>query len=215
MPMRYANEEDVLAMLMLEDSSDEYDGLVRLENGLCDVFDHKIGTSFGTTPVAETRSVNAGSIANMSLYWPTTWSAFWVYGSTRLLLDTPVRSVTGITTGGTWNGTAWVDGDTVLTADYRLTNHTSQGYYAIDHEAGTWDGVVRITGIWADQVTATVPDDVTQALTEITVKEWHRRHASPAGEIGPDGISITPGNPWTLSYIRETIDKYTVIEVLA
>lgn len=216
MPMRYAVESDVLSLTDVTNPGDEYDAIVRLENAMCDVFDHKTGTSFGAAPVAEARSVLAGPIGGTwyGFGWPLDYWSTTTAQSYRLILDMPLRSLTGIETGGTWNGTAWDDGTALTVDEYRLTNHTDQGYYAIDLTAGTWSGVVRITGVWADQVTASVPDDVAQALTEITVKEWHRRHMSPAGQIGPEGLAILPGNPWNLDYIKTVIDRYTVVELL-
>lgn len=216
MPMRYATETDVLALTDIETSMDadsEYAQIVRLENALCEVFDHKVGTSFGTSPVAEMRTIWIGNTA-APYFWPITYHGWALTASTRLILDVPLRSLTGIETGGTWNGTGWDDGTALTADDYRLTNETNQGFYAIDLVAGAWSGVVRITGIWADQATLTVPDDVAQALTEITVKEWHRRHMSPAGQIGPEGLAILPGNPWNLDYVKTVIDRYTVVEVL-
>jgi hypothetical protein len=216
MPMRYANEDDVLALLDLDSGSDEYDALVRLENGLADMFDHKVGTAFGTAPVAELRSVavlhGGGGWFYPEYYGLPIWSTS--PASYRLIIDTPIRSVTGIVTGGTWNGTTWDDGTTLTADEYRLTNHTNQGYYAIDLTAGTWSGVVRITGIWADQVALDVPDDVRQAMTFLTVNEWHTDHASPAGYIGPDGIMVSPRNPWAFEKVKAAIDRHTVVGLL-
>lgn len=215
MPMRYANEDDVLALLQMDDSADEYDSVVRLENGLCDVVDHTIGTSFGTTPTAETRTVYIATTTTYpTLGFPYDYSYAYASWSPRLVLSVPLRSLTSIVTGGTWDGSAWDDGVTLETSDYLLTNRTEQGYYGIDRIGGSWGGIIHVTGVWGDQTTLTVPDDLAQALTELTVKEWHRRHASPAGEIGPGDLIITPGNPWNLEYIKATLDKYTVVEVM-
>lgn len=216
MPMRYANEDDVLEQLEdMSSSEDGYDGLVRLENALCDVFDHKVGTSFGTAPVAETRSVYTWSSRFLRPLVPGVIHEIWNdYASPRLVLSVPLRSLTSIVIGGEWDGSAWVDGETLATSGYILTNRTEQGYYGIDRINGSWGSAIRVTGIWGDQVTQAVPDDVCQVLTELTVKEWHRRHASPADQIGPGGLMITPGNPWNLEYVKSTIDKYTVVEVM-
>lgn len=211
--MRYANEDDVLALLDLTTESDEYDALVRLENGLADVFDHKVGTTFGTEPVAEMRTIGIQPIVATWTPHGVTWHRDWT-DSHRLILDIPLRSVTSIVTDGTWNGTTWDDGTTLTADEYRLTNATNQGYYAIDLTAGTWSGVVRITGIWADQVALDVPDDVRQAMTFLTVNEWHTDHASPAGFIGPDGLTITPRNPWAFEKVKAAIDRHSVVQVL-
>ncbi|MDQ3222151.1 MAG: hypothetical protein M3Q75_01555, partial [Gemmatimonadota bacterium] len=151
MPMRYANEDDVLAQLRMTAADPQYTRLVRLENGLCDTFDHKVGTSFGVAPVAETRTVEA------HWSWYPTWERdIAVYpSSSYLVLDTPIRSVTAIETSGDWNGVTWSGGTTLLADEYRLTNETDQGFYGIDGWPFTWAGVVRITGVWGDQATLT------------------------------------------------------------
>lgn len=193
--MRYADVDAVLALLQMDDAHDEYNALIDLEEGLCDVLDQKIGRSFGVEPVAETRTVAA-------------------CGSPRLVLSTPVRSVTAIVVGGAWDGSAWQGGTTLAADEYRLTNQTRQGFYAIDLTGGTWAGAVRITGVWGDQPTADVPADIREVMNDVTVQEWHRRHASPAGEIGPGELTVRPANPWTLSYVAETVKKYKVTRIL-
>lgn len=216
MPMRYANEADVLDQLRLEDTSDEYDRLVRLENGLCDLFDHKIGRSFGVAPVAEMRTIGVyhGGV-NIDNYWgiPLSYTS-WFGHSPRLVLDVPLRSLTGIETGGTWNGTGWDDGTALAADEYRLTNGTNQGYYAIDLISGTWSGVVRITGVWGDQDTQAVPDDVREALTFLTVHEWHQSNGSTAGLIGPDGLTVPTRNPWAFERVKTAIDRHALVQVM-
>ena len=217
MPMRYANEDDVLNQLRKTADDAEYARLVRLENGLCDMLDHKTGTSFGTAPVAETRSVSLEFGVGVGYGYSPSPVYYWTPlrgGSHRLVLDTPLRSLTGIETGGTWNGATWDDGTALTTDEYRLTNQTDQGSYAIDLVSGTWGGVVRITGIWGDQATETVPDDVREAMTFLTINEWHQRNASPFGQIGPDGILVTPRNPWGFEVVKAAIDRHRVVEVL-
>lgn len=215
MPMRYANEADVLAQLRLTPASDEYERLVRLENGLCDVFDHKTGTSFGTAPVAETRTVLDRSTGPWHWFGiPPRYMLGTVDTHNRLILSTPLRSLTGIETGGTWDGAAWVDG-TALTADeYRLTNATEQGSYAIDLMAGVWGGVVRITGIWGDQVTASVPDDVREAVNILLVKQARRANSSESDVMGPDGMPVPTPHGWSDPLVKSAIDRHTVVQVL-
>lgn len=209
MPMRYANEDDVLAQLRMTAADPQYARLVRLENGLCDTFDHKVGTSFGVAPVAETRTILIG------IYSPAPYLfGSDRYSSPRLILPTPIRSVTAIETGGDWNGTVWVGGQALTTDAYRLTNETDQGFYAIDLHAGTWAGVVRVTGVWGDQATLTVPDDVREALTFVTVDEYRTRQMSPADLSGPDGITVGTRNPWRFEIVKAAIDRHSVVQVL-
>lgn len=216
MPMRYANEDDVLEQLEDMSSGDPgYDGLVRLENALCDVFDHKVGTSFGVAAVAETRTVVVGDGRDSTFFRGFVYAYIVPLVYSPIISDFPIRSVTGITTGGTWDGAEWTDTTALSPDEYRLTYTTRDGVsYGIERVTGYWLGTVHITGTWSDQPTEDVPDDVCQTLTELTVKEWHRRHASPSGEVGPEGLSVRPGNPWNLEYVKSTIDRYTVVEVL-
>ncbi len=216
MPMRYANEDDVLAQLRMTSADTQYARLVRLENGLCDTFDHKVGTSFGVAPVAETR--NASVVSSSPALYPfgNPYDIFGsvLYGTNRLILDTPIRSVTTIEIGGTWGGSAWTDGTALISDEYWLSNETEQGYYAIDLGYGSWVGVVRITGVWGDQATLTVPDDVREALTFITVDEFRTRNASPADLSGPDGITVGTRNPWRFEIVKAAIDRHSVVQVL-
>ena len=223
--MRYANEADVLAQLRMNASDDPeaVERVIRLENGLADTFDHKIGRSFGTAATAETRTIHVGPVAGdwFLFGWPVAswYTPFLGTTSHHLVLDVPIRSVTSITTGGTWDGSAW-DDTTALTADdYLLANETEQGSYAIDHLSGTWGGLVHITGIWGDQaITAAtvddVPDDVREAMTFLTIHEYHQESASQAGLIGPDGMAVPARNPWGFERVKSAIDRWRLVEVL-
>lgn len=215
MPFRYANEDDVTAGIEADaaESGIDMEAVYRLENGLCDVFDHKIGRSFGTAAVAEMRTVWVGNTI-APYFWPIDYAYWGLRPSDRIILNVPLRSLTGIETGGTWNGTDWDDGTALDADDYRLTEHTNQGFYAIDLVNGTWSGVVRITGIWGDQSDATVPDDVREALTDLTINQWLTRQSSPAGLIGPEGFQVPTRNPWNLELVKAAIDRHRVVQVL-
>lgn len=194
--MRYANLGDVLAQLKLDPDKhgDRIDRVIRLEAALCQTFDERTGTAFGAPPVAETRTLTGRA-------------------SPRLILTTALRSVTGIATGGRWDGSQW-DGATTLDADrYRLANRTAQGYHAIDLMGGSWYGAVHVTGVWADQLHANVPDDVVEALTFITVETYRQQTASPADQIGPDGMMVQPRNPWAYEQVKAAINRHTVVQV--
>lgn len=221
MAMRYANEADVLAQLKLDPESGDDDAAIdrvtALEEGLCLTMDQKLGRSFGTAPVAETRSVVVGPMTGYGWsgpLWPMDLSSFTSSGSPRLILDVPLRSVTGIETGGTWNGTGWDDGETLTADQYRITNQTNQGFYAIDLVSGTWGGVVRITGIWGDQDTEDVPADIREAMTFVVAETYRMQQASPADQIGPDGMIVNPRNPWKYEFVVQAIDRHQLVKVL-
>jgi hypothetical protein len=211
--MRYADEAAVFAQLKLdpvaEGDAAAIARVVALEEGLALTLDEKLGTSFGVAPVAETRTVAAPP--SRGLYeWTSSSDA------SRLILTTPVRSITGIETGGSWNGTAWINGATMTVDQYRLTHRDRYGlYYAIESVFGSWNGVVRITGVWADQPTAAVPADVREAMTFVTAETYRMQHASPADEIGPDGLAVRPRNPWAYEQVKGVVSRYQTVRVLA
>ncbi len=201
MPMRYANESDVLGQLGVVNPSADYSRLERLESGLCDTFDHKVGRSFGVAPVAQTRTVSLS----------VTWSSM---ASPRIILETPIRSVTSITVDGTWNGTAWTGGTVLAADDYLLTNEVDSLFYGIDLGVYGWSSRIRVSGVWGDQSILGIPDDVREALTFITVDEWRTRNASPAGEIGPDGLMVRARNPRRFELVTQAIERHHVARVL-
>ena len=198
MPMRYANQTDVLAQLEMGDDDARLDRLVRLENGLADTFDQKIGRSFGVAPEAETRLIGQAQTGP------------------RLILPVAIRSVTTVETNGSWDGASWADSTVVDAADYRLALREGgdDRWWAIDSLAGAWPAIVRITGVWDDQPQATVPDDVREALTFITCDEWRTRNASPAGEIGPEGLVIPVRNPWRFEAVQAAIERHRLVRLV-
>lgn len=213
MVMRYADEVAVLAQLKLSVTDpDDAAAITRarnLEEGLCLTLDEKLGASFGVAPVAETRTIEASSARGL-YEWTSSSDA------SRLILTTPVRSITGIVTGGSWNGTAWINGAALTTDQYRLTHLDRYGlYYAIESVFGSWSGVVRVTGVWGDQPTAVVPADVREAMTFIVAETYRMQHASPADEIGPDGMAVKPRNPWSYEQPKAVVSRYQTVRVLA
>lgn len=213
--MRYANEADVLHHLNLDSGNPEHadriERVTRLENGLCDAFDEKVGRSFGTAPVAETRTVSVGSL----VWSPTVTTMLGLDRSPRLVAHTGIRSLVSVEVDGSWDGAAWIDGETLTADDYRLVLTGRDGLsWAIDRIGGSWSGVVRVTAVWDDQVTDGVPDDVREALTFITVDEYRVRTSSPAGEIGPDGMTVPTRNPWKYESVKAAIERHRLVQVI-
>lgn len=198
MPMRYADEPDVLAHLRIEDSdTDAIEQVVRLENGLAEMFDGKVGRSFGETVPPVTREVRGLSCE-------------------VLVIGEGIRSITGIEVDGAWNGTAWTDGVTLGTDAWRVWAHAPDGViYAIERLGGPyWQHTVRITGVWADQPDGSVPADVREAMTTLTVKEYRRRTSSPSEQIGPDGLMIPAPSGWNDPTVQATIEHHIVTRLL-
>jgi hypothetical protein len=219
MAMRYADEATVLAELSLNDENpDDATAITRvrsLELGLCETFDEKIGRSFGTAPVAETRTVAVGQAWGTPSFGGMPLADYSnTFRSPRLVLSTPLRTLVSIETGGSWDGTAWVDGETLATSAYLLTNKARDGYHGIDRLNGTWSGLVRITGIWGDQPTADVPVDVREAMHFIVTETYRQQQASPADELGPDNMVVRPRNPWRYEQVVQAINRHRIVQVL-
>lgn len=198
MPMRYADESDVLAHLKIAGTNtDAIARVTGLENGLADAFDAKIGRTFGTAPVAETRTVQAPGVSSV------------------LVVPSGIRSITGIVTGGTWNGTAWINGTTLTTDQYGLWLTGTDGVaYGVVSYIGDWYGAVRITGIWADQVTAGVPNDIREAVTFLTVRQYRRLTASPSDMVGPEGMTVPTPHAWDDPMVQAAIERHRLVQVV-
>lgn len=224
MPMRYATAEDVYALLRIDPDeptqAEEVERLDRIENGLADNFDHEVGTSFGQTPVAETRTVLAsGSWWGGDFFgYPIETAFYEIRWSARddrtMVLPTRVRSVSAIRTGGDWTGTVWEDDELVPVTAYRLVYPDNQAYWGIAHLTGIWSGIYRITGIWSDQVQQGVPNDVREALTFAVCDQYRIQKASPVQQIGPDQAGISIRNPWNNPLVKMAIERHRVVDLI-
>lgn len=143
-----------------------------------------------------------------------------VYGAgfDRLVLPKPLRSITSVTTGGTWNGTSYTGGTLLTTAAVRLgpTGTRGEGYVLDRADGGFWplNEPVVIVGTWADTDSdSDVPDDVTYAVNYLVAMQWRDEHASPEGVTGPDGFQLTVRDGWMHTMVRDTIRKYRVSRV--
>jgi hypothetical protein len=198
MALRYASLEDVLHHLEIADTDTAaIERVERIEHALADAFDHRIGRTYGAAAVAETREVVlTGTPA-------------------RLVTSTGIHTLTGIDAGGTWDGTAWVDGEAVPATDYRLTMLDHSGlYWGIDHLTGSWSGTVRVTATWGDQSELAVPEDVSAALTFLTVRQYRRVTASPQELVGPDGYTVPTPHAWDDPTVKAAIDRHRAVRLV-
>ncbi|MDQ3540841.1 MAG: hypothetical protein M3440_09150 [Chloroflexota bacterium] len=184
MPMRYANEADVLRQLSLDpanaDDGAAIEEAVRIENGICANLDSRMGRSFGV-PTVETVRING-------------------VGQSVLLLPYPMREVQSVAVDGVpLASDAWEpwfvlrgEGATAL----RLTD-----LWAI------WYGDIVVTGIPNDAPLSTtpIPVDIQQAATFATIRQIRRYKASPTDVVGPDGQVITLPSPWNDPAVKEAI----------
>ncbi len=198
--MGYADLQIAMHDIGLDiNSADDASAIARLaqiDDEIATLIDLKCGRSFGGTAAGAARVVQL----------PPSW------GNATLLLPSAIRSVTSVVITGDAAETL-LSGDYVLTIGTELTGD----YHAIRRIDGyTWpmnDGrsTLTITGGWSDTADgAAVPDAIIAAATFVTVEEWRLRASSPAGEIGPDGMTIRPRNPWAFQTVKTAIEHYSV-----
>lgn len=231
MPMRYANVSDVNRILFrsegtVDPSSEDTEQLVRIENGIADMLDGMVGRTFGagtSDPVTRSVMYRSGQGWQTYLgYWYPLWLSPFIgdYGpgytpqgadARTIILGTRIREVTGIETGGTWNGSGWDDGETLGSDAYMTVFDTDRGAWGIRHESGEWSGIIRITGYWDDGPVESVPDDVREFVTAAVADQWRILHASPVTEtLGPDTASVSTRNVWRSPQALALKDRYKV-----
>lgn len=185
MPMRYANEADVLRQLSLDQANpDDWAAIeeaVRIENGVCAILDSRMGRSFGV-PTVETVRING-------------------VGQSVLLLPYPMREVQSVAVDGVALASdAWEpwfilrgEGATAI----RLTSWQSMHWY----------GDIVIIGVPDDAPLGDdpIPVDIQQAATFATIRQIRRYKASPTDMVGPDGQVITLPSPWNDPAVKEAI----------
>ena len=140
-------------------------------------------------------------------------------GDSTLYLAKGIRSVTSIIENpATWSGTAWSNGTTLTTLDYRLSgkitrrisgDETSTVYRTLQRINGAWSGKYIITGVWEDQVPS-VPDRITYAANYLAAEIFKKQKASPAGFVGPDNAVVPVRNTFSEPEIRKILDAWRI-----
>jgi hypothetical protein len=176
------------------DDADKIGRLAVLDDEIARLIDIKTGRTFGGTAAPLARVVQL----------PVSW------GNDLLLLPFPIRSASSVVITGDY-------AETLDSTDYVLTFGTelTGDYHAlrrIDGQAWPYnDGrsTLTVTGQWShDAPGGAVPDEIVAAATFLVVEEWRLRESSPAGQIGPDGLTIIPRNPWGFEIVKTAIDHY-------
>lgn len=191
--MGYADLTTVKQMLGLTGTSADA-RLTLLDDAVSALLDDVLGRTYGAgAATAETRVV------------------FYAGTSDLLALPQPLRSLTTIAYGGTWDGSAWDGEDTLTSDEYELRTDTRGDIWGIRlHASGAVE--YRITGVWADQVQP-VPDAIAEAAAVLVAGHYKRDEAGPSGNIiGPDEMPITPSNPWQDERVKRAIHAYRVPE---
>lgn len=126
----------------------------------------------------------------------------------HLILPTPVRSVSAVAITGD-------AAETLAVGDWVLTTVTAGGVaYGLERlDGGGWPvdtrrSSVAITADWTDTVPTDVPAAVTDAVTFVTIETYRQRKTAPTGEIGPDGFTIRPRNPWAFEVVKQALTTY-------
>jgi hypothetical protein len=185
-----------------------------VELAVAAVIDAKCNRTFGEAPVAETRTLEYRNpsvtyytdrvyIPESGLYF---FGDFWNTSGDIFVSSAGLRNVTGIKAGGTWDGTVWDDEYTFDPEDWQLTFYRSDGWYqGIDIISYRYANI-RVTAEWEDRsASATIPADIKEAANFITADEWRIRSMSPAGELGPQGLSMYLRNAWEYELVKSAI----------
>lgn len=179
------------------------DRLAAIDDEISRTIDLKCGRSFGGTAVEETRAVEPS-------------------GDVLLYLPTPIRSISAVAITGTIPETLVVGDGTSTTHQVTRAVATVNGEWRalrrIDGATFPFPGLgwqqVEVTAVWADTAPGgTVPSEIVAAATFIVADEWRLRQSSPSGEIGPDGMTVRPRNPWKFTLVEEAIAKWRVAKV--
>jgi len=158
-------------------------------------FELKTGRIFGGSASATAKTVDGSELR-----------------SDVLMLPVPVRSVTSVAIIGDL-------AETLTSNDYVLWMPTRDtgDYFALRRIDGGWwprkSGInrVTITAVWSDTAAGgSVPQEIIDAATFVCVETFRQRKSSPTGEIGADGFTFRPRNPWNFENVKETINRYKV-----
>lgn len=228
--MRYANEETVYRLLDIDPLDTDAGTLLDIENveeGVAATIDAKCNRTFGVAPQQQTRIV---SVFPQDLFTPRYGGIDRVYIGDQLyfffnqiispntyLYTTPIgmRNITSVVYGGTWNGTTYTDQVTAAASDWISTFVDQRGWshgITLPYNLSS----IRVTAEWEDQSSsATVPPEIREAATFITVDEYRIRHQSPAGEIGPPGLATFLRNAWEFEMVKTAIARNTFRQIVA
>lgn len=124
-----------------------------------------------------------------------------------LELPIPVRSIESIAIVGespeTIDSDQWILWN-VDTRGNALTVRRIDGYGWPLRDGRTR---VTVTAVWSDgAIGGAPPDIVISACTFITVDEYLMRKTSPSGQIGPEGFTLRPRNPWNFDLVKTAIE---------
>lgn len=203
--MGYCDLDSAMVQLGLSESDPDHNALIgrlaQVDDEVARMIDLKTGRSFGGT---------AAPLARQVALPPSPWNR-------TLVLPFSVRSVTGIVLAGpiaeTLTSDMWaLCMGTELTGDYHAIERIDGGSWPCRGYGQT----CMVTGVWSDQSDGQpVPAEIVAAATFLVCDEWRLRESSPTGEIGADGLTIRPRNPWAYQIVKLAIDRYSVAQSMA
>jgi hypothetical protein len=175
-----------------EFSADEVLRMVELQKAVSAGIEGRTGVVFGEDPApAETIEVDGE-------------------GGSTLFLPKGIRTVTSITEGPDWSGSAWINGSLLASGTYRLNAKVSNGAYRqLIRTDGRWFGRYVIVGVWEDQA-PDVPDDITYAANFVSAEIFKAQSASPHGLMGPEGALVPIRDPWKASEVQEALCRWQI-----
>lgn len=200
--MGYADRSSLLARLSLSDANPDDAADVALAYACDDAvavqFERRAGYDVTRTPIWGA-SVTATATAR-TIDGGRDWSDL-------LFLPTPVRGVSAVAVVGLSPETLTADQWALWRADERgnawaLRRLDGAGWPVADGYTR-----VQVTAVWADgPVGGEPPAIVIEACTFLAADEYRLRKTSPTGEIGPEGFTIRPRNPWNFDVVQAAIE---------
>lgn len=195
--MGYADLDSAKVQLQLDDENpddaEDIALLAGIDEEISRTFELKTGRTWGGTATPSARTIDGPDGISTDI----------------LLLPSPVRSIDSIAIVGS-------SPESVSSDDYVLWHVSRDGdAHAIRRIQNGWwpmrNGVdrVTVTAVWSDEANGDdVPQEVVDAVTFIAVETFRQRKTSPTGEIGPDGFTIRPRNPWGFEVVKEAIKRH-------
>jgi hypothetical protein len=173
-------------------STDEEDRITELQAAVSALIESKTGMVFGTNPAtSETIEVEGER-------------------SSTLFLPKGIRTVTSITEGPDWSGSAWVNGSLMASDTYRLNAKVNNGAYRqLIRLNGWWGGRYVIVGVWEDQVPS-VPDEITYVANFVSAEIFKGQSASPHGLMGPEGAMVPIRDPWKATEVKDALCRWQI-----
>lgn len=224
--MRYADPATVFLLIEMdpdEADQDELDALDTLEASVAARIDFECQRSFGVAPVAEEREIVYDIRDDTLQYYadrvllPNGYVFFADFydGDRPYVTPWGMKNVTAVNVDGTWDGTIWDDQTTLAVENWRLRFRDKDGWYHGINLPTVGYNSVRVTAEWENQSSsATVPPEIVSAASMVTADEWRILHMSPAGEIGPVGLSVYLRNAWEYDMVKTAIRKNRFRQVI-